>query len=63
MTNAEHIRSMTDREMAEWLEKIDFCCQCCPKHDKYCEADNKAFCIRNISNWLKRKYRGGKHDE
>jgi hypothetical protein len=65
-TNADHIRSMTDDELAEWLADID-CnnCDCCVyqmecrfEHDtetvnyaeKYC-------CFTGRVDWLKQPYK------
>lgn len=50
-TNADHIRSMTDEELAKFLnDSISHGCVC-PAKD--CEAT----CVQCIVNWLKQPYK------
>jgi hypothetical protein len=54
MTNADHIRSMSDEELAKWLDKIVVnchkdCCEGCPLEDS-CWSDG-------ISEFLKQPYK------
>ena len=65
-TNADHIRSMTDEELAEWLENVDcFNCECCVhqmacrfKHDtETVYYEDKYDCRVGRMDWLKQPYR------
>lgn len=58
MTNADRIRSMSDEELAEWLERIRLCCatdlcgRSCPLKDIcYSKADTPTKTI----DWLKQE--------
>ena len=51
-TNADHIRSMTDEELAEFLDDSNSQGCVCPTKD--CEAT----CKQCIVNWLKQPYKG-----
>lgn len=50
-TNADHIRSMTDKEMANYL--VLTALQQCPCPTKDCEA----FCNDCLLHWLKQPYK------
>ena len=64
MTNADKIRSMTDRELAEWLEENDdqdyFCTTRCPYFDGVfgCVNSNSASnsCLEGRLEWLKQEH-------
>jgi len=64
MTNADKIRSMTDRELAEWLEGNDdqdyFCTTRCPYFDDVfgCVNSNSASnsCLEGRLEWLKQEH-------
>lgn len=56
-TNADHIRSMTDEELAEFLAP-SFSCYGCPAR-LFCEKDEVGTdCHELVSNWLKQPYGG-----
>ena len=51
MTNYEKIRSMSESQLAEYLEGISGC-ECCPKLGN-CEFFSAKECVANIEFWLK----------
>lgn len=61
-TNADHIRSMTDEEMAVFLECFEVC-HYCPEHERLenepllrgerCDED----CEKHMLDWLKQPYK------
>ena len=63
-TNADHIRSMTDEELAVFLECFSGC-HYCSEHERLenepllrgerCDED----CEKHMLNWLKQPYSGG----
>lgn len=59
-TNAEHIRSMTDEELAEWLEEVDcWNCDCCV-YQRECRLEydeEKHDCADGRMKWLKQPYK------
>lgn len=62
-TNADHIRSMTDEELAVFLECFEVC-HYCPEHERLenepllrgerCDED----CEKHMLDWLKQPYGG-----
>lgn len=56
-TNADHIRSMTDEQLAEFLVRLAFCsdmeCDGCPFEDNGTEC----WTAEGIENWLKQPYK------
>ena len=54
-TNANHIRNMTDEEMAEWLKSIRFNWICIPRDNGNRCADFKDDCKTCWFNWLKQE--------
>ena len=57
-TNADHIRSMTDEELVDYLAPT-FSCYGCPARN-YCEKDEAGTdCNELVANWLKQPYGGG----
>ena len=61
MTNADHIRSMTDEELAVFLECFGVC-RYCPEYDEasfveYVIPDCDGDCERHILDWLKQPYK------
>lgn len=56
MTNADHIRSMTDEELAGFLSPT-FSCYGCPART-YCERDEIGVdCNELVASWLKQPYK------
>ena len=61
-TNADHIRSMTDEELAEWMEAHNVSCGICSEYvacggevvfgDRTCDCD----CATHYLHWLKQPY-------
>lgn len=51
MTNYEKIRSMSESQLAKYLEGIGGC-ECCSKLGN-CELFNVKECVTNIESWLK----------
>jgi hypothetical protein len=51
VTNAEHIRSMSDEELAEFIA-TPCVCDVDPTVDAYRECGNES-CIKHLINWLK----------
>lgn len=54
MTNADHIRSMTDEELAQYFGRVGFCNTIIPKH--YC-LDQKVCSRECVVRWLKQPYK------
>lgn len=50
MTNADKIRSMTDEELAEWLDECADC-NICKKHPTQCDVD----CYHGYLEWLQQE--------
>ena len=70
-TNADHIRAMTDEELAEWLENVDcFNCECCIyqmacrfEHDtETVYYADKYDCRVGRMDWLKQPYKACKEE-
>jgi hypothetical protein len=59
-TNADHIRAMTDEELAKWLEDVDcWNCECC-LYMRECRLEYdeaKHDCTRGRTDWLKMPYK------
>lgn len=62
-TNADHIRSMTDEELAEWLDE-DLACCCYCSEDKRLENEPllrgekcDEQCKKHLLDWLKQPYK------
>lgn len=63
-SNADHIRSMTDEELAKWLdEDLSCCCYCSEDarlenepllHGEKCDEQ----CKKHLLDWLKQPYGG-----
>ena len=51
-TNAEHIRNMTDEQLAEFLDSITDCSVCPVRDDGYCDAGSGGYL-----KWLKQPYK------
>ena len=51
-TNADKIRSMSDEELAEWINSKDTCEQCVYEPEN---TSMKEPCINSILNWLQTK--------
>ena len=63
MTNADKIRSMTDEQLAEWLDEHDdqedFCNTRCPYYDGFdCASIFTSSCVDGRLEWLKQEYKG-----
>ena len=67
-TNADHIRSMTDEELAEWMEAHNVSCGICSEYvacggevvfgDNTCDCD----CATHYLNWLRQPYKEATDD-
>lgn len=60
MTNADKIRSMTEKELAEWLDEHDdqedFCNTRCPYYDGFdCVNLAPNSCVDGRLKWLKQE--------
>ena len=65
-TNGDHIRAMSDEDLAEWLENVDcFNCECCV-HQMACRFEHDAEtvyyedkydCRVGRMDWLKQPYK------
>ena len=62
MTNADHIRSMSDEELAKWLADMWNCCYCSEYDRTGCHplfsaepCDQK--CEQHCFDWLKQPYK------
>lgn len=63
MTNADHIRAMTDEELAKWLDEEIGCCCFCLEDER---LENEPLlrgekcdeqCKEHLLDWLKRPYK------
>ena len=53
-TNADHIRSMTDEELAKSFVKLHTTCDICAYKNLDCEEETLAVgCVKGITEWLK----------
>lgn len=52
-TNADRIRSMSDEELAEWLDKIINDCDFCMCHESGICTGSTPDCPRKIIDWLR----------
>lgn len=55
-TNADHIRSMTDEELAVFLSRREAPCDCCQLQDNDA-ACTEILCDNAALNWLKQPYK------
>lgn len=55
ITNADKIRSMTDEELAEFLEKSDFWDEICDECKHLDGCQDTIFCASKTLEWLKRE--------
>ena len=55
MTNADHIRSMSDDELENGIRKIAVGYE--PWCDRHCKMDGDANCNECLANWLKAPYK------
>lgn len=56
-TNADRIRSMSDEELAEWIETIANC-RMCKIGEEHCsggETNSRASCMIHWLDWLKQE--------
>lgn len=51
-TNADHIRAMSDEELAAWIASMTTVCECCAEINE-CESP-KCFnkCLHGVEDWL-----------
>ena len=56
MTNADHIRTMTDEELCEFLYLYKFCDMC---EEGCAECHYHGDCERRLADWLKQPYKEG----
>ena len=54
-SNADHIRAMSDEELAEWLKNIWYSCTCGPRDNGNRCADFKDDCNACWLDWLKQE--------
>ena len=54
-TNADKIRSMTDEELAEFLEKSDFWDEICDECKHLDGCQDAIFCASKTLEWLKKR--------
>jgi hypothetical protein len=58
MTNADHIRSLSDEELADWIVTTGTICACCSL-ESCCEDDmGYVACKNGVTDWLKQPYGG-----
>ena len=66
MTNADKIRSMTDKELAEWLDEHDdqweFCHNKCPYFDGMDCTKSAQSCKDGRLEWLKQEHKENSND-
>ena len=57
-TNADHIRSMNDEELAAWIASMTTVCECCAEINE-CESP-KCFnkCLHGVEDWLQQPAEG-----
>ena len=60
ITNADHIRSMTDEELAKWLERIRLCCanDLCGRSCPLAEVCYSKGAPKEMIDWLKEEAEG-----
>lgn len=51
-TNADQIRTMSDRDLAEWICNTNSVCECCAIRGKCEEPYNDFVCTKNVLEWL-----------
>ena len=56
MTNAEHIRQMSDRDLAEWLSMVMHC-PCCPQFEAEMCTPDDGFCEYYMLCWLQGEWK------
>lgn len=69
LTNADRIRSMTDEELAEWMEHYNVDCRICSEYQRckgevvfhYAPCDME--CSQHYLKWLKQPYEEIKDDQ
>ena len=64
MTNADKIRSMTDKELAKWLDIMADCKISCPAKQTCFELAGsgtlvRGGCVAMIKAWLQQEYKEG----
>lgn len=60
MTNADHIRSMSDEELAEMFHGGGLCSYIQAEHNAHCEA--RGTCDNCVVEWLKQPYKENTDD-
>lgn len=61
MTNADRIRSMSDKELAEFVFIAP--CQLCPAYSNKCDfVFYNGKCRENIAEWMKQEAKEGEQD-
>ena len=57
-TNADHIRAMSDEELAAWIASMTTVCECCAEINE-CESP-KCFnkCLHGVEDWLQQPPKG-----
>lgn len=56
--NADHIRAMSDEELAAWIVSMTTICECCAEINE-CES-SKCFnkCLHGVEDWLQQPPKG-----
>lgn len=66
MTNGDRIRSMTDEELAEFLNRVqEFPCEACCGNLQWCRRNNapEPICQRHYLDWLQQPAEEGSTDD
>lgn len=58
ITNADHIRSMSDEELAAEIVLLHTTCEVCAKNEMCGEMLGIAACVEGVKDWLKQPYEG-----
>ena len=55
-TNADHIRNMSDEELAAEIVLLHTTCEVCAKNEMCGEMLGIAMCVEGVKDWLKQPY-------
>lgn len=56
-TNADHIRNMSDEELAVAVVLLHTVCELCAKTETCDEMCGTAVCVEGVTEWLKKPYK------
>ena len=51
-TNADHIRSMSDEELADWIAGMSTICECCAELNECASPRGFNRCSHGVKDWL-----------